>query len=128
MAKADYTLSGKRIWVAGHGGMVGQALLRRLAAETPADIITAPRAQLDLTDQSALNAWMRHYKPDCIFLAAAKVGGILANDNAPADFLYENLAIAQHVIHAAHIHKTEKLLFLGSRKLARHSRPHYESA
>ena len=114
MAKADYTLSGKRIWVAGHGGMVGQALLRRLAAETPADIITAPRAQLDLTDQSAVNAWMTHYKPDCIFLAAAKVGGILANDNAPADFLYENLAIAQHVIHAAHIHKSEKLLFLGS--------------
>ncbi len=114
MAKADYALSGKRIWVAGHGGMVGQALVRRLTAETPAEILSATRAELDLTNQAAVRAWMATHKPECIFLAAAKVGGIVANENAPADFLYENLAIAQNVIHAAHIHKTEKLLFLGS--------------
>jgi len=114
MAKGAYHLNGKRIWVAGHGGMVGQALIRRLAAETPREVLTASRAQLDLTNQAAVNSWMAAHKPDCIFLAAAKVGGILANQNAPADFLYDNLAIAQNIIHAAHTHKTEKLLFLGS--------------
>jgi len=114
MAKGTYHLNGKRIWVAGHGGMVGQALIRRLAAETPREVLTASRAQLDLTNQAAVNGWMAAHKPDCIFLAAAKVGGILANQNAPADFLYDNLAIAQNIIHAAHTHKTEKLLFLGS--------------
>ena len=111
---ASYSLSGKRIWVAGHGGMVGQALLRRLQAENPEMILTAARAQLDLTDQTAVNMWVSREKPDAIFLAAAKVGGIAANQNSPADFLFENLAIAQNVIHAAHINKTEKLLFLGS--------------
>ncbi len=111
---ASYSLTGKRIWVAGHGGMVGQALLRRLQAENPNEILTAARAQLDLTDQAAVNMWVNREKPDAIFLAAAKVGGIAANQNSPADFLFENLAIAQNVIHAAHINKTEKLLFLGS--------------
>jgi len=111
---ASYSLEGKRIWVAGHGGMVGQALVRRLEHEGASDILTATRAELDLTNQSAVNDWIAREKPDCIFLAAAKVGGIIANRDAPADFLFENLAIAQNVIHAAHINKTEKLLFLGS--------------
>lgn len=109
-----YSLSGKRIWVAGHSGMVGQALMRRLVDENPAQILTATRAELDLTHQGAVNSWLAENKPDCIFLAAAKVGGILANQSAPADFLFQNLAIAQNVIHAAHIYKTQKLLFLGS--------------
>ncbi len=113
MAKA-YALSGKRVWVAGHAGMVGQALLRRLARENPAQILTATRAQLDLTDQTAVREWTAKNKPDCIFLAAAKVGGILANANAPADFLYDNLAIASNVIRSAHDNAVEKLLFLGS--------------
>ena len=113
MAKA-YALSGKRVWVAGHAGMVGQALLRRLAREDTAQILTATRAQLDLTDQAAVREWTAKNKPDCIFLAAAKVGGILANANAPADFLYDNLAIASNVIRSAHDNAVEKLLFLGS--------------
>lgn len=113
-AMPPYNLSGKRIWVAGHGGMVGQALMRRLAREQPAEILTASRAELDLTDQAAVNRWMEKTTPDCIFLAAAKVGGIAANSAAPADFLYENLAIAQNVIRSAHVQKTQKLLFLGS--------------
>ena len=113
MAKA-YILSGKRIWVAGHAGMVGQALIRRLAREDSAQVLTATRAQLDLTDQAAVREWTAKNKPDCIFLAAAKVGGILANANAPADFLYDNLAIASNVIRSAHDNAVEKLLFLGS--------------
>ena len=110
----EYSLTGKRVWVAGHRGMVGQALMRRLQAEKPAEILTATRGDLDLTNQAAVGEWMRANKPDCVFLAAAKVGGIMANQNAPADFLFENLAIAQNVIHSAHVNKTEKLLFLGS--------------
>lgn len=110
----SYALTGKRIWVAGHGGMVGQALMRRLASENPSVILTVTRSQLDLTNQQAVKDWVAVNKLDCIFLAAAKVGGIIANQNAPADFLFENLAIAQNVIHAAHVNKVKKLLFLGS--------------
>ena len=109
-----YSLAGKRIWVAGHRGMVGAALFRRLEAENPAEIITATREDLDLGRQADVEAWVAKTKPDAIFLAAAKVGGILANDTYPAEFLYENLAIAQNVIHAAYLAKTEKLIFLGS--------------
>ena len=112
--KDVYPLRGKRVWVAGHRGMVGQALCRRLERESPAKILTAARDALDLTDQNAVNQWMTAHKPECIFLAAARVGGIGANSAFPADFLFENLAIAQNVVHAAHINKTEKLLFLGS--------------
>jgi GDP-L-fucose synthase len=114
LATESYHLAGKRIWVAGHRGMVGQALCRRLKREAPREILSAPRAELDLTDQAAVRGWMAAHKPDCIFLAAAKVGGIGANAAFPADFLFENLAIAQNIIHAAHENGTEKLLFLGS--------------
>ena len=110
----ETALAGKRVWVAGHKGMVGQALIRRLARENISTFLTASRAELDLTHQAAVNAWMAAQKPDLIFLAAAKVGGIVANRDAPADFLFENLSIAQNIIRAAHNNKVEKLLFLGS--------------
>lgn len=108
-----YPLSGKKVFVAGHRGMVGSAIVRRLRSEK-CDILTASRAELDLSHQSDVEAWMRDNRPDAVFLAAAKVGGILANDRYPADFLYENLVLQTNVIHAAHISGVEKLLFLGS--------------
>ena len=108
-----YDLRRKRVWVAGHNGMVGRALVRRLAGEE-CDILTAGRDSLDLLDQSAVRAWMARERPDAIFLAAARVGGILANDSAPADFLYDNLMIEANVIEAAHREDVEKLCFLGS--------------
>lgn len=109
----EYTLTGKRVWVAGHRGMVGSALVRRLAAEN-CEILTASRSELDLKDQAAVRAWMAREKPDAIFLAAAKVGGILANDTYPADFLYDNLMIEANIIEAAFRNGIEKLCFLGS--------------
>lgn len=109
-----YELEGKRIYVAGHRGMVGSALVRRLKQENPAEILTVGREEVDLRDQVAVNAWMKQARPDAVFLPAAKVGGILANDTYPADFLYDNLMIAANVIHAAHGARVEKLLFLGS--------------
>lgn len=108
-----YSLQGKKIYVAGHSGMVGGALVRRLQAEK-CDVLTAPHAQLDLRDQTAVTAWMKANRPQAVFLAAAKVGGILANDTLRADFIYDNLMIAANVIHAAHETKVEKLMFLGS--------------
>jgi GDP-L-fucose synthase len=109
---AAFPLAGKRIYVAGHGGMVGQALVRRLDSEE-CTILTAPRA-LDLRDPHAVRAWFAENSPDAVILAAARVGGILANAACPADFLYDNLAIATSVIEAAHRYGTDKLLFLGS--------------
>jgi GDP-L-fucose synthase len=106
-------IAGKRVYVAGHRGMVGSAIVRRLARED-CTILTATRDEADLRDPAAVGAWFAANKPDLVFLAAAKVGGILANDSYPADFLYENLMIAANVIHAAHQAKVEKLLFLGS--------------
>ena len=105
-----------RIFLAGHRGMVGAALARRLHAEgVPQDaLLTAPRAALDLTDQAAVRAFFAAARPDTVILAAARVGGILANDSFPADFLYENLMIEANVIHAAHAAGVERLLFLGS--------------
>jgi len=111
---SKYSLEGKRVWVAGHKGMVGSALVRRLAKEGVAEILTADRHELDLLRQSDVETWMDDKKPDAIFLAAAKVGGIVANATYPAQFLYENTAIAMNIIHAAHVAKVEKLLFLGS--------------
>lgn len=108
-----YDLRGKKVYVAGHGGMVGSAIVRRLANED-CEIITADRAALDLKDQTAVRRWMADTKPDAVFLAAAKVGGILANDSFPADFLFDNLMIEANIIEAAHRHEVEKLLFLGS--------------
>ncbi len=108
-----YTLAGKRIWVAGHRGMVGSAIVRRLASEG-CDVLTATRADADLSDQASTRAWMSANRPDAVFVAAAKVGGILANSTYPADFLYDNLMISANVIEAAHRSGVEKLLFLGS--------------
>jgi GDP-L-fucose synthase len=93
--------------------MAGSALLRRLASED-VKLITAGRAELDLRDQSAVNRWFSVNRPQVVFLAAAKVGGILANDTLRAEFLYDNLVIATNVIHAAHASGAEKLMFLGS--------------
>lgn len=108
-----YNLSGKRVFVAGHKGMVGGALVRRLASED-CEILTAGRAELDLRDQAGVRAWLADRKPDAVILAAAKVGGIVANDTYPADFLYENLVIETNVIEGAFRSGVEKLLFLGS--------------
>jgi GDP-L-fucose synthase len=103
----------RRIWVAGHRGMVGSAIIRRLAGED-VDILTVDRRIVDLREQEAVRAWVARAKPDVIILAAAKVGGILANDSYPADFLFENLVIETNVIHAAHLAGVERLVFLGS--------------
>jgi len=108
-----YPLLGKRVFVAGHRGMAGSAIVRRLEAEG-CEILTAPKSELDLLDQHATRAWFERNQPDAVFVAAAKVGGILANDNFPADFLYENLMIEANVIDAAYRNSVEKLLFLGS--------------
>ncbi|CAO4168308.1 GDP-L-fucose synthase [Methylorubrum aminovorans] len=107
------SLAGKTVFVAGHRGLVGSALVRRLKGED-CEILTATRAELDLCDQAAVRAWMRDRRPDTVFLAAAKVGGILANATYPADFLYENLMIEANVIEAAFRADVAKLLFLGS--------------
>lgn len=109
----DYSLAGKSVWVAGHRGMVGSALMRRLAAEN-CQIITATREELDLIRQDDVEKWMAKNKPQVVFIPAAKVGGILANDTRPAEFIYENLMIEANIIHAAYLTGVEKLLFLGS--------------
>lgn len=108
-----FSLAGKRVWVAGHRGMVGSALVRRLAAEN-CEVLTAGRDTLDLLDQAAVREWTAREKPDAVFLAAAKVGGILANDSFPADFLYQNLVIETNIVDAAHRADVAKLCFLGS--------------
>jgi GDP-L-fucose synthase len=109
----SFALEGKRIWVAGHRGMVGSALVRRLADE-PVTVLTATRRECDLRRQEAVEAWLRAQRPTVVVVAAAKVGGILANDTYPAEFLYENLVIEANIIHAAQAIGVEKLLFLGS--------------
>jgi GDP-L-fucose synthase len=106
-------LAGKRVYVAGHRGMVGSAIVRRLASEK-CTILAADRAALDLRDPAAVSAWMAAERPDLVFLAAARVGGILANQSYPVDFLDDNLMIAANVIRSAHASGVEKLLFLGS--------------
>lgn len=113
MPEVIYSLAGKRVYVAGHRGMVGSAIVRRLASEG-CEILTATRAELDLRRQEQVEAWMSKNRPDAVFLAAARVGGILANATYPADFLYDNLILQANVIHAAHRADVEKLMFLGS--------------
>ncbi|MEA2940753.1 MAG: GDP-L-fucose synthase [Bradyrhizobium sp.] len=113
MARTPFDLKGKTVFVAGHGGMVGGALLRRLGSED-VKLMTARRSELDLRDQAAVNRWFGEKRPQAVFLAAAKVGGIVANDALRGEFLYDNLAIATNVIHAAHVNGAEKLMFLGS--------------
>lgn len=110
---SKFELSGKRVWVAGHGGMAGSAIVRRLARED-CEIVTATHSELDLLRQADVEAWLADKKIDAVFHAAATVGGILANSTRPADFLYENLMIAANVIHAAKEVQVKKLLFLGS--------------
>jgi GDP-L-fucose synthase len=113
MARTPFELQGKTVFVAGHGGMVGGALSRRLASED-VKLLTAGRSEVDLRDQAAVNKWFAAKRPQVVFLAAAKVGGIVANNTLRGEFIYENLVIATNIIHAAHINGVEKLMFLGS--------------
>ena len=108
-----FSFEGKKVWVAGHKGMAGSAIVRRLKHEN-CTILTVTRQDLDLLRQSQVEDWLSHNKPDAIFLAAATVGGILANASRSAEFLYENLVIETNIIHAAYTAKVQKLLFLGS--------------
>src|SRR5271165_4457610 len=108
-----FDLAGKRVWVAGHRGMAGSAILHRLQQES-CEIVTIDRSQLDLLRQADVESWMADARIDAVFLAAATVGGILANATRPAEFLYENLTIETNVIHAAKCAGVKKLLFLGS--------------
>jgi GDP-L-fucose synthase len=109
----SFTLQNKRVWVAGHRGMVGSAIVRRLARED-CEILTVGREELDLKDQAATRTWIQDRRPDAVIVAAAKVGGILANSRFPADFLYDNLVIETNVIEGSLRADVSKLLFLGS--------------
>jgi GDP-L-fucose synthase len=113
MTADGFPLAGKRIWVAGHRGMVGAALCRRLAGED-CMVLTVERRALDLRRQDQVEAWMQRHRPDAVIIAAATVGGIQANSTEPARFLYDNLMIASNIIHAAHALPVAKLVFLGS--------------
>ena len=108
-----FDLTGKRIYVAGHTGMVEKAIVRRLGQENSA-LLTGDRRLLDLTRQQSVERWFSAEKPDVVIVAAAKVGGIAFNSSHPAEFLYDNLAIALNVVHAAYEAGVSKLLFLGS--------------
>jgi len=103
-----------RVFVAGHRGLVGSAILRRLEADGFPEVLTATRDQLDLRDQAAVNYWFRANRPDHVFLVAGTVGGILANSTRPAEFIYDNMMIHATVVHAAHLFRVRKLLYLGS--------------
>lgn len=103
-----------RIFVTGHRGLVGSAILRRLVREGFTHILTATREQLDLRDQAAVNYWFRANRPEYVFLVAGTVGGIMANMTRPAEFIYDNMMIHATVVHAAHLYNTKKLLYLGS--------------
>ncbi|WP_369415138.1 GDP-L-fucose synthase [Acuticoccus kalidii] len=109
-----FDLNGKRVWVAGHRGMVGQGILRALQKEGCADVLTVPRTELDLRDRAAVKAWIEANKPDIIFVAAARVGGILANDTYPSEFLFDNIEIETAIIRGAFEAGVERLVFLGS--------------
>ncbi len=109
----SFSLAGKRVWVAGHGGMVGSAIVRRLGVED-CEIVTVPRAEVDLEDGRAVRDFLDDRRPAAIFMAAARVGGILANDSRPADFMHANLMIAANVTDAAWRSGVAKMLFLGS--------------
>jgi GDP-L-fucose synthase len=113
MAGTPFELKGKTVFVAGHRGMVGSALVRRLAQED-VELLTATSSELDLRNQAAVFEWFSRKRPQVVFLAAAKVGGIFANNELRAEFIYDNLAIATNVIHAAHVNSADKLMFLGS--------------
>jgi len=103
-----------RIFVAGHTGLVGSAILRRLEREGFTNVLNATREQLDLRDQAAVNYWFKANRPEYVFLVAGTVGGILANSTRPAEFIYDNMMIHATVVHAAHLFEVKKLLYLGS--------------
>lgn len=111
--RGAFELAGRKVWVAGHRGLVGAAVVRRLRNED-CQILTVDRAEVDLTRQLDVERWVEANKPECIVVAAANVGGVLANASRPADFIYQNLAIEANIIESAHKSGTEKLLFLGS--------------
>jgi GDP-L-fucose synthase len=113
MAEEIFSLMGKRVWVAGHGGMAGSAIIRRLEREA-CEILTVPRSQVDLRRQEEVERWMQRARPQVVFLAAAKVGGILGNSQFPAEFLYDNLVMEANIIDAAYRAGVERLVFLGS--------------
>jgi GDP-L-fucose synthase len=113
MASTPFDLKGKRVFVAGHRGMVGGALVRRLAGEG-VELLTVSRNEVDLRNQAQVADWFAKKRPQAVFLAAAKVGGIVANNTLRAEFIYDNLILATNVIHAAHQNGVEKLMFLGS--------------
>ena len=113
MASPPFELRGRTVFVAGHRGMVGSALARRLQQED-VDLLTVGRSEVDLRDQAAVFDWFARRRPQVVFLAAAKVGGIVANNELRAEFIYDNLAIATNVIHAAHVNGAAKLMLLGS--------------
>ncbi len=112
-SEAVYDLAGKRVWVAGHRGMVGAALVRRLASEN-CEVLIAGRDKADLMRQAETERWLSESRPDVVIVAAARVGGILANDTYPADFLYQNLMIEANIVEASRQAGVGKLLFLGS--------------
>jgi GDP-L-fucose synthase len=103
-----------RTFVAGHRGLVGSAIVRRLAADDRSDVLTATREQLDLRDQAAVNYWFKAHRPEYVYLVAGTVGGIMANSTRPAEFIYDNMMIHATVVHAAHLYGVKKLLYLGS--------------
>ena len=103
----------KKVYVAGHSGLAGSAIVRRLKREN-CSILTATHSELDLTIQNDVNEWFNEYRPDVVYLAAATAGGIHANYERPAEFIYNNLEIQNNVINASYVNKVEKLCFLGS--------------
>jgi GDP-L-fucose synthase len=113
MASTPFDLKGKTVFVAGHKGMVGGALVRRLARED-VELLTVGRSEVDLCDQAAVFDWFTRKRPQAVFLAAAKVGGIVANNTLRGEFIYDNLIMSANLIHAAHVNGAEKLMFLGS--------------
>jgi GDP-L-fucose synthase len=106
--------SNNRVFVAGHRGLVGSAVLRRLASQGYTNVLTATRDQLDLRDQAAVNYWFRANRPEYVFLVAGTVGGIMANSTRPAEFIYDNMMIHATVVHSSHLFGVKKLLYLGS--------------
>jgi GDP-L-fucose synthase len=113
MNHPSYTLRNKRVWVAGHNGLVGSALVRRLEKED-CEVVTAPRESVDLRRPDQLERWLRDTRPEAVFLAAARVGGIHANNTRPAEFIYDNLAIQTVVVEACRRANVEKMLLMGS--------------